>query len=278
MADGALFIRNGAKKFNTEINTLLCKFHFWQAIHPKIYKKDLIPDSAIRSEDFPVKFRENLLITNDSTTKTEGSNLREIVKFDIRILEILPNKDLYITFLKIIIPFWKTYATNFYEYFWKTYLDPNNSNSLSGWQNFIKQSQPGTNNALEGLNHALKDFVTEHQSLAFGPYVAALCKELADRSAASSLIANFPQKPTISISISRFAVRLHDKFQRYFLFHNNNYYIKERFVNSSLYNKKSGKIKKEISALAIKIYKNKEEALTRFYGYYTKPSVSEINP
>jgi len=29
--------------FNPEINTLMCKSHFWQAIQPKIYNKELVP-------------------------------------------------------------------------------------------------------------------------------------------------------------------------------------------------------------------------------------------
>ena len=274
ISDGAQYIRSAAKKWNPNINTLLCKFHFWQAIQPKLYSKDLIP-SLDPQLTIPHKFKEHFSVMISSKYKTDHK-IRDIIKFDIRILELIPSKELYITYLKIVIPFWKYFVPKFYEYFWKTYLDLNNTNCLFGWQNFIKGTQPGTNNALEGINHAIKRDVTENKRLQFGPYLESLLEDLAERSEVSGKIACFPKTPNIPPAILKFSSKLCERFEDYFLDFEGSYYIKDRFISYSLYNTKTGKIKKDINRLASKVDRDNEESIASFFSYYSKPTIVEV--
>ena len=277
MADGASFIRSGAKKYEPDITALMCKFHFWQAIYPKIYSKELIPlfSPAIQ---VPGKFKDHFVIIKNRQQQQQRpeNNIRHIIKFDIITLEILPSKNLYIAYLKMVIPFWKHFAVKFYEYFWENYLNITNPHCLSGWQNFIKGTQPGTNNAIEGLNRAIKEFVTDHRKLEFGKYVQALCDELKEKSQEDASIANFPKLPIINICIARFALQLFDNFSEFFLIYEGRYFIKDKFVNYSLYNKKTGKVKKEVNQTASKLRNENEETLAKFNSYYSKPSIAEV--
>ena len=47
-------------------------------------------------------------------------------------------------------------------------------------------------NAIEDLNCAIKEFVTDHRKLEFGKYVQALCDELKEKSQEDASIASFP--------------------------------------------------------------------------------------
>jgi len=275
MADGAQYIRSSAKRYQPEIVTLFCKFHFWKAIRPKIYSKEFIP-GLTGNLKIPSKFKDHFVIMQFQKNNITQSEIRSIIKSDIRILEVLPTKELYLTFLRIILPFWKFFAPKFYDYFWKNYLDQNNSCCLSGWQNFIKLTQPGTNNAVEGINGSLKQNLTKYEKIEFGKYLELISEELIERSEQSAKIASFTNSPFIPITISRFALKISEKFQDYFLLFNDKYYIKDKLLNYSLYNRKSGAIKKEINLIASKVNNNDEETINKFLHFYSKPSIEDV--
>ena len=253
----------------------MCKFHFYQAIQPKLYNKELVPKYN-SEQQIPHKFKEYFNIKISSFLSSSENKIRDIIKYDIKILEILPSKELYLAYLKIVLPFWKYFALKFHDYFWKTYLDLNNENCLSGWQNFIKGVQPGTNNALEGTNHAIKEDVVENKKLEFGFYLESLCEDLSVRSETSGKLACFPKTPPISSAVLRFARKLCENFEEYFLYHEGKYYIKDKIINYSLYNSNTGKTKKNLNSLGSKISKGIEEATTHFLSYYSKPTLNEI--
>ena len=275
MADEAQYIRTAAKRWNPDINILLCKFHFWQAVHPKLYSKELVPE--LNSDTpIPPKFKQHFnIMKSSSRTKTENK-VRDIIKFDIRILELLPSKELYMAYLKISIPFWKHFALKFYEYFWKTYLDFSNNNCLSGWQNWVKGTQPGTNNALEGINHSIKRDVTENKKLKFGEYLESLVEDLVEKSEVSGKIPSFPKTPIIPLAILKLSYKLNENFEEYFLQFEGKYYVKDKFISYSFYGTNTGKIKKEINRLATKVSRENEEAVNKFLSYYSKPTIIEV--
>ena len=66
---------------------------------------------------------------------------------------------------------------------------------------FIKGVQPGTNNALEGTNRAIKEDVVENKKLEFGFYLELLCEDLRVRSEFSGKLACFPKTPLISSAV-----------------------------------------------------------------------------
>ena len=275
MADGAHYIRSSAKKLYPEITTLLCKFHFWKAIHPKIYSKDLIPPLE-KNKKIPLKYKDHFTYSQRNQNQISEHETRNIIKSDIRILEVLPSKELYLSFLKVVLPFWKYFAPKFYEYFWKYYLDQSNLTCLFGWQNFIKLTHPGTNNAVEGINRSLKENINKYEKLEFGKYLELICEELVEMSEASGNIISFPNSPVIPQAIIRFAIKLSETFNNNFEIHKNKFYIKDKLVNYSLYNRRSGAIKKETNQKASKVNNNDDETVKNFLSYYSKPNLNQI--
>ena len=66
-----------------------------------------------------------------------------------------------------IKPFWKDLVPEFYNYFEEYYFNEN----YSGWQSYIKDRIPSTNNALEHFNRIIKMDVTNYHKLPFGEFL-----------------------------------------------------------------------------------------------------------
>ena len=127
---------------------------------PKLNTKSKIPEILDISK-IPLKFQE---YTDQMLCQQKNKKLKylpsKIIKYDIKILETLPTSNLYLQFSEIIEPFWKYFASPFYDYFTKNYVDQTQNVCLSGWQNFLKKYLPGTNNSLEAYNNIMKYILT----------------------------------------------------------------------------------------------------------------------
>ena len=80
-----------------------------------------------------------------------NSNPARIVKYDIKILQSLPTKELFIKYFSIIQSFWKLYANSFLDYFVNTYVNEERNTCISGWQNYIKQKSVSTTDLITFL-------------------------------------------------------------------------------------------------------------------------------
>jgi len=88
---------------------------------------------------------------------------------------------------------------------------------------------------------------------------------------------NFPKIPMISNPTSVFGKLLTEKFNDYFLEHESEFYIKDKFLNYTLYNPKRGALKKNVIELSNKLESNHEESIEKFYAFYSKPEIREAN-
>ena len=62
-----------------------------------------------------------------------------------------------------------------------------------------------------------------------------------------------------------------------FCFENGNYFIKDKLLISSIYNKRKKTIKTEIKKLCNGIDNEEAESINKFLGYYSKPNSREIS-
>ena len=122
MCDGAPYIRAAIKKTFLQAEILFCKFHFWQAMIPKLNKKKIVPE-ILEVSKIPSKFEEYIELMVSDRKKEKKYLPSKILKYDIKILETLPNFKLYLKYLDLIKPFWKFFAIEFYDYFISTYVD-----------------------------------------------------------------------------------------------------------------------------------------------------------
>ena len=77
---------------------------------------------------------------------------KSVVKNQIYLLRFCSSKRLYEKMFGFIKPFWKDLVPEFYNYFEEYYFNEN----YSGWQSYIKDRIPSTNNALEHFNRIIK--------------------------------------------------------------------------------------------------------------------------
>jgi len=98
MLDGGLFARNAVKEKLPNATVQMCLYHFWEAITPKLKSNSYIPKIQ-ENVAIPKKFEEHL---NSSKDPKEKSPLKRAIKFDVKILQSLPNKILYLNYLRLI--------------------------------------------------------------------------------------------------------------------------------------------------------------------------------
>ena len=163
------------------------------------------------------------------------------------------------------------------EFFVEEYVNESNSQCKSGWQNYIKYNSVPTNNSLESFNRIIKEVQTHYTQLPINDYLNCLREEITRKSEESSSLLNFPKIPMISNPISVFAKLLTEKFDDYFLEHESEFYIKNKFLNYTLYNPKRVTLKKNVIELSNKLESNHEESIEKFYAFYSKPEIREIN-
>ena len=276
MADGAYYIRKAAiQVFSPSVQRIvpmLCKWHFWHNINPKIKSNKYIPKIDAKLI-IPTRFKDHFQLLQRDQDKF---NVSKIIRYDIKVLQSLPRASMYLTYIKIIRPFWKQYAPLFLVYFFENYVDVTKTTCLTGWQNYIKSHYPSTNNSLESFNRIMKEVMTEYHLLPFNDYVSAVFEELKRKSKEDGAILQFPQIPKIDKPIILLAQHLSEEFDDYFEMHNEKYFIKDRLVVSSICNKKTAKVKHKIKELSIKVGKKEPEAITKFLSFYSKPRARDI--
>lgn len=274
MADGSYAIRDAVDDV-FDVKSDMCNFHFWKSARPKIYQEKKVPKL---DKNAPILKIHKEIIDSCSTTK-DGSKiiLSPIIKFDVRVLETLPTLNHFTCYLKIIRPFWKRYCINFYNYFMETWVDENQSSCITGWQFYLKKAYVSTNNSLESFNRVIKAVRTQYSQLPFDKYTEIIIEEIKSRSLVSGKKISFPTRPTIYPGLINFACCLVERFENYFVKHNQHYYVKDKFLISSLYNKKTKRFKVVVKALCKKLEKKNEEAIRKFYEYYSKPTERDVN-
>ena len=220
MADGALYIREGASHVWERITPILCIFHFFKAIEDKLCNKDYIPrlsilNGKIDKKPIPRTLLEQFI--SGPNVPNEGQmNPTRIIRQDIKILQALPSEMLFKKYVKIVKPFWMYFGRKFWEYFNDVYLDPNSSQCRSGWQNYIQENTVSTNNSIEAFNKVMKDVITHSKSLPMSEYLESLCNEVKRRSIESATLINFPTSPQMFPPILTFAFALVGRFDDFF--------------------------------------------------------------
>ena len=280
MADGAVYIRTAASKVWPRVRPVMCRFHFWKSIKPKLTNKEYIlrpklQNGRIQNQDIPASIL-SAFSQDSSLPADQRFNPIRIIRFDIKVLMILPNKLFFDKYIKFIQPFWMYFGSKFWSYFNSTYIDESNADCLSGWQNYIKSNYPTTNNSLEAFNRVMKDVVSHHTKLPIEKYVENMSVEIKRRSTESAEIINFPKIPKIFPAITIFGITLADKHNNYFKKINNCYYIMDRYLTFSMYNPKRGTIKKQVKELSSKISGKHDESINKFYSYFNQPSDRDI--
>lgn len=281
MADGALYIRNGAKFVWPNITPTLCLFHFIKAFRTKLYNHEYVPkikiiNGKVNNKPVPRSLLE-IFQSNHRGLEAEKYNPSMVIASDIRILQTLPTQASFNLFLKFVKPFWTFFAPKFWNYFINEYVNESNSQCKSGWQNYIKYNSVPTNNSLEAFNKIIKEVQTNYIQLPISDYLKCLSEEATRRSIESAKIINFPKTPMISHSISVFAKLLVEKFESYFTEIDSTFYITDKFLNYTLYNKKRGTLKKTVMELGNKLESNHDESIEKFYSFYLKPQLREID-
>jgi len=274
MADGALQIRHAVKEIYPDCILSLCKFHFYQNVTPKIKSKTYIP--KLEPSNKPIRFEDYFFSSNKDKKVTDKYNVARVISRDVRVLETLAKSQLYLTYLKIIKPFWKCYCPEFLKYFWDYYVDQTKDTCLSGWQNYIQQGSVNTNNSQEGFHRIMKEVMTEYKRLPFGTYTNEIAKELERRSTESSNILHFPTKPELPKPIIQLALCLKERFNHYFECVDGMYFIRDKHYFGSIWNKKTGRLNKALRKLAPKVADNEPDEVEKFLTFYEKPSLSDI--
>lgn len=140
----------------------------------------------------------------------------------------------------------------------------------------LKKAYVSTNNSLEGFNRIIKEVRTEHYKLPFEEYIRVMFEEVKHRSREGAQIVSFPTKPPIAPILITLASCLSTNFGAYFVKQGQNYYIQDKYVLGSMYNKKKKTLKVKIKVLGKKIENNEVEAITDFLKYYSKPTLSDV--
>jgi len=273
MCDGAKYIRSAAKKTFPFATVELCNFHFWQTQENKLKNKTLVPN--LKNEEIPQKFLPYFKSSN-SKKNSNNFSISEVLRFDIKILQNLPNKKLFLNYVQIMKPFWKGYAPNYWNYFFENYIDATKSDCYTGWQNCYRKTGPRTNNSLEAFNRIIKEVMTDYKKLPFNSFVESVLEELTRRSEESASLFHFPKMPLIPGPLLVLAQFLSTNFESCFEEFEENYFIKDRFISCSIYNTATGKIKQKISQLSSKIKNEDSSSKEKFLAFYQKPSIRSI--
>ena len=118
--------------------------------------------------------------------------------------------------------------------------------------------------------------MTNHSELKFVEYANSIMGELKRRSQEAEKILQFPQLPVITKEMITLADYLRQNFDEYFLLEMDEYFIKNKYANVSIYNKKNGKIQTKIIKMARKVAKEDDEYSNRFLEFDQRPSIRNI--
>jgi len=272
MCDGAKYIRSAAKKVFPSASIELCNFHFWQTQENKLKNKTLVPNLQ-KEEDIQPRFQQNFQSIISSKRST---SIAKVLKFDIRILQSVSNEKMFLNYVQIMKPFWKTYTPKYWTYFFENYIDVTKSDCYTGWQNFMRKTGPRTNNSNEAFNRVMKEVMTDYRKLPFEDFTQSVLDELRRRSQESCALLQFPTSPLISETLLTLSQCLANSFDSYFIEYEGNYFVKDKFIVCSIYNPDTGKVKQKIKKLASKIKNENEEARESFLEFYKKPSIRSI--
>ena len=199
MADGALYIHEGAFLVWENVTATLCSFHFFKSVKDKLCNKDYIPkvvieDGKIGNKKVPKTLLEQFT-SPSNISHDKKMNPTRILRQDIKVLQVLPNEELFNKYLKIIKPFWIYFGRKFWDYFYANYLNQSTSQCRSGWQNYIQENSVTTNNSLEAFNRVMKEVMTKYTQLPITNYLESLCEEVKGRSLEATIVVNFPMTP-----------------------------------------------------------------------------------
>lgn len=140
-----------------------------------------------------------------------------------------------------------------------------------GWQYYLSECLPKTNNNIEAYNKTLKDFVTKRKAEDFSTYFDLMKKEVRRKSRQEN---NLPIAPTIPRQFYLLAEYVSNKFEDLFLELDSCYYIRDKTVNFSfLDQKKKGVftwLKKNIHKIG-----NNEDIKKEFYAHFRRPTLDE---
>ena len=228
---------------------LKCNFHFGQLLNPKLTNKEYFPERVILAPStIPSIYRDyfNAQVFLNSK-RTNFYSPARIIKYDIAILTKLPTKILFEAFFNIITPFWQKYCPKFHKVFKEEYLE---GMKKSGWQYYLSNCLPKTNNNVETYNRTIKDFVTKRKAESFSSYFELMKKEVIDK---SQITETLPCCPNVFNNIYKLgAVLAKNFYQLYFKF-NDCYFIKDKFPNYSFLNKNKKGLKTHLKNVITKI-------------------------
>ena len=245
-----------------------CVFHLNKALKSKLKDKKLFTND-IKPQTIPQQFKSyfDLRIFNRRQKKY---SVPRIIEYDISILMKLPTKELFNEFWRIITPFWKKYAKQFFDYFKAEYID---DELKQGWRYYFSPEIPKTNNALEAYNKTLKTLINRRQKN-FEQYLEIIQKEILARSTNSNM--SFPEVPHVPNCFYVLAKALSQELTTHLFQDGNNYYVKDSTVNFPMFNKKKKGLAPSLNSLQKKISNDCKSSLKEFLDLFTKPSKNQV--
>jgi len=249
---------------------LKCGYH-WNKLLKKRLNRKLFIFQRLVPANIPPEFQDYFEIKAFLTkSKTNTYSPQRIVRYDVSILTKLPSKELFDTYMEIISPFWRKYCPKFLKIFKSEYLEEHLN---SGWQYYLSESLPKTNNNVEAYNKTLKGSVTKRKAEDFSTYYHLMKQEVADRSKRDE---SFPYVPTIPKYFYSLGDYVANKFEDLYLELNNCYYIRDKTVNFSFLNKNKTGLIINTKKIVNKLGKN-AQADIQFSTYLERPTLNSLN-
>ena len=181
----------------------MCWAHMKKNIQTKLQSKQYLPRKSYPKEEG----KKNAKVQKyKAFFEKDTFDILKVLQTDILILRDCPTKKHFDIYFKIIEPFWRDFAPGFLKFFVDTYVK-----ARSGWQNYLKKSNPATNNALEACNRGIKELVTNYEKLNLGVFLAKLFEDLSFNSGKSADF-QYPAVPDIAQKIWAITSLLFDNF------------------------------------------------------------------